>query len=409
MADISIPTSRLLRNSEALREQLEARNIYAPDTAYPLQNAMYTNNVVNSINTIIAGLTPFKSYNLKNTVIGRLVTTQTPLSEIGLEMLGKQFLLNSMSHLAQQTFPIIKPTAWFDNNKDTRVITFHKDLRITKTESPSEIGTFLNNFIDTILYKYPVKNYPFSKYSQNSDYLRNSGKGQLEMMYNSMNQNIYKPSNYSDSDNTFYSVATEHAIKVMPVSSVLGGNDKNVGQGEDDKKFFDFRNIYGEGAFTDRLRSTISNLVKERSSFLYHLAYNTINTKSPKITSGNIKPDKSADILDLKSAVNPIIMFARTYSLQNNIWCSNTIERLHALKAKQIISEGTIDEIIFGYNFLMKLRLRNQALLSGNQQPLTNTINTRDLIEIEVAVLKKVLSLIPVYQSKISIDFRITA
>jgi len=173
--------------------------------------------------------------------------------------------------------------------------------------------------------------------------------------------------------------------------------------------FFDFRNIYGEEAFTDRLRSTIDNLVKERSSFLYHLAYNTVNTKPSKITSGNIKPDKGADILDLKNAVNPIIMFARTYSLQNNIWCSNTIERLHALKAKQIISEGTIDEILFGYNYLMKLRLRNQALLSADQQPLTNTINIKDLIEIEVSVLKKVLSLIPVYQNKISVDFRITA
>ena len=172
--------------------------------------------------------------------------------------------------------------------------------------------------------------------------------------------------------------------------------------------FFDFRNIYGDEAFTDRLRMTISNLIKERSLFLYHLAYNTFNTKSRQISSGSLISDKNAETVDLKDAVNLIIMFARTYSLQNNIWCSNTIERLSALKAKHIINENTIDEIIFAYNFLMKLRFRNQVELSDSRLPLSNSLKTKNLIEIELSVLKKVLSLIPAYQHKLSVDFRIT-
>ncbi|MCX6164240.1 MAG: hypothetical protein NTU73_05170, partial [Ignavibacteriae bacterium] len=137
--------------------------------------------------------------------------------------------------------------------------------------------------------------------------------------------------------------------------------------------FFDFRNIYGDEKFTDGLRKTIGNLINEHSMFLYHLAYNTYNTKSQQVSSGNIISDKNTESVDLKNAVNPIIMFARTYSLQNNICCTNTLERLYALKVKRIINESTAK-----------------------------------LIDIELSILKKTLSLIPAYQNKLSVDFRIT-
>ncbi|MCI0472484.1 MAG: DUF294 nucleotidyltransferase-like domain-containing protein [Ignavibacteria bacterium] len=172
--------------------------------------------------------------------------------------------------------------------------------------------------------------------------------------------------------------------------------------------FFDFRNIYGDETFTDRLRNTVGNLIKENPLFLYHLAYNTYNTKTPHISSGNIITDKNADLIDLKNAVNLIVMFARTYSLQNNIWCTNTIDRLNALKTAVVISPATADEIIFAYNYLMKLRFNNQINLSESNLPLSNTLNTKKLIDIELTVLKKVLSLIPAYQNKISVDFRLT-
>ena len=171
--------------------------------------------------------------------------------------------------------------------------------------------------------------------------------------------------------------------------------------------FFDFRNIYGDEEFAESLRKTISNLIEKHSLFLYHLAYNTYNTKPQQISSESKFSDKNTESVDLKNAVNLIIMFARTYSLQNNIWCSNTIERLNVLKTKQIINANTVDEIIFAYNFLMKLRFRNQIDLSDNNLLLSNSLNTKKLIDIELFILKKVLSLIPAYQNKISVDFRI--
>jgi CBS domain-containing protein len=172
--------------------------------------------------------------------------------------------------------------------------------------------------------------------------------------------------------------------------------------------FFDFRSVYGNEAICERLREKVSGSIKDNPLFLYHLAYNTFNTKPQHISSGSILSDKYADMVDLKSAVTPIIMLARTYSLQNNIWCTNTIERLTVLKEKRIISENTIKEITFAYNFLMKLRFRNQIYLSENNLQLSNSMNSKNLIEMELFILKKVLSSIPDYQNKVKTDFRIT-
>ncbi|MBI5404139.1 MAG: cache domain-containing protein [Ignavibacteriae bacterium] len=172
--------------------------------------------------------------------------------------------------------------------------------------------------------------------------------------------------------------------------------------------FFDFRCVYGDEGFTNRIKDTIAKLIKEHSLFLYHLAHNTYSIKLQQISSGNIISDKYTESIDLKNAVNPIVMFARTYSLQNNICCSNTFDRLNAIKTKNIISANTVDEILFAYNFLMKLRFKNQIDLSDNNLPLSNTMNLKNLIELEFKILKKILSLIPAYQNKINVDFRLT-
>jgi PAS domain S-box-containing protein len=171
--------------------------------------------------------------------------------------------------------------------------------------------------------------------------------------------------------------------------------------------FFDFRNVYGNEEFTQHLRKIIGMLISQQEVFLYHLACNTFNTKTQNISLGNLMSERNAEMLDLKGLVNHIIMFARTYSLQNNIWHTNTIDRLNAIKSKQIIENKTVDEIIFVYNYLMKLRFKNQIYLFDNNLQLSNTLNTKNLIDIELAILKKVLSQIPVYQNKLSLDFRI--
>ena len=171
--------------------------------------------------------------------------------------------------------------------------------------------------------------------------------------------------------------------------------------------FFDFRNVYGPEVFTEKLHQLIAANAREYPLFLYHLANNTVQTKVEHLPTG-ILSEKNADIVDLKNALVPIIMFARTYALQNDIRCSNTIDRLTALKEQRLVSEATIDDIVYSYNFLMKLRFRNQVFLSEKNLPLTNQLHYKTLPEQEIYLLKKVLSSIRDYQNKIKSDFKIT-
>jgi len=171
--------------------------------------------------------------------------------------------------------------------------------------------------------------------------------------------------------------------------------------------FFDFRCVYGKEELTERLRSSIRNTVRNKPLFLYHLAYHTCMTK-PAHISGSILSDKSADMIDLKLAILPIVMFARTYAIKNSIWYTNTMERLLAIKERQVISEAMADDLIYIYNYLMRLRLRNQADLSDKNAPLSNMLNVKKLIDIELYILKKALSSIPDYQAKIKTDFSVS-
>lgn len=166
--------------------------------------------------------------------------------------------------------------------------------------------------------------------------------------------------------------------------------------------FFDFRNTYGDEEITTRLRKTINNSIGKNQLFIYHLAFNLFNTKLPQIIA-----DKTAETVDLKSAVNMIVMYARTYALQNNISNSNTIERLYALKAKKVINTDAVDEMVYVYNFLMKLRFRNQVELADNYLFVNNILKIKNLNEFELSSLKKALAMMPVYQNKVGLDFRI--
>ncbi|MBU1009940.1 MAG: cache domain-containing protein [Bacteroidetes bacterium] len=172
--------------------------------------------------------------------------------------------------------------------------------------------------------------------------------------------------------------------------------------------FFDFRHVYGDENLTSALHETMQTAIAAQPQFLFHLAYNTYNVKTPHISSGTLLSDKHNELIDLKSAIVPIVMFARTYALQHAIPATNTIERLTAIKLRGLMNEQTIDELLFAYNFLMRLRFRNHSEQAEHKQPLSNTFYTRKLIEFEWALLKKVLSALPDYQARIKADFRIT-
>lgn len=212
-------TSRLLVKSTTLRETLITRNLYSPDVEYPI-SPNSTQKVVNAISSVASILTPFKGFSLKNSVFGRLADS-SPLTEVSTILLGKQFAFNSMSHLAQQTLPVIRISNLFDKNKNTKLFTKNIDYKITKKQQSK-----FQNFIDDLVYSYPMKDNPFNNNPINSDYIKNSGTAQLGFLYSAINQNIYKQ---NDTTLTQYGNIVNNPIQ--PRSNLLAN-----------KIYFDFSN-----------------------------------------------------------------------------------------------------------------------------------------------------------------------
>jgi hypothetical protein len=223
-----VTNSRLLTNSTNFRESLVSRNLYDPDKEYTTTNLTTGSKIVDAINSIATIITPFKSFDLTNTVFGRIVDNPTPLTQIGLAMLGTQLAYNASSHLSQQALPIIKISNLFDGNPNTHLFTANSDYRITTKE---DIGTFAN-FIDRLKFWYPKQDYPFNTKNKNSDYIKSTGTGQLDLLFKSINNNVYKPANYGD-DSTYYTFADQINTQINSASAVLGSENK---------KYFDFNN-----------------------------------------------------------------------------------------------------------------------------------------------------------------------
>ena len=262
--------SRLLTSTTDLRNKLVARNLYAPDTEYPLQNPNTVTKTLNTINTIIGGITPFKSFNLENTVYGRIATSdvQTPLTTIGLSMLGKQFALNAASSIAQDHFPIIKVGNLFDGKDSTKLFTKRIEYSITIKSG----NTNFQNFLNSAVYYYPAKDYPFSKEPSNDNFIEATGAGQLQMLYKHLNKNLFK----QDISNTVFYDTADKVKESIQKSNTLINKDSKGGTffSFDNNKFYPYVPFPIEGGGVGRANTYMINAVNNNNVISSEYGYN---------------------------------------------------------------------------------------------------------------------------------------
>ena len=213
--------SRLLTSTNGIRNDLISRNLYTPNRIYPITDKTQAQNVINAISGIASLIAPFKGYDLSNTIYGRLIDVQTPLTVISLAMLGRQFAFNSGSYIAKNNFPVIKVANLFDGSKNTHLFTPAVNFEITPKPTVSNFQQFLN----AVIYYYPAKDYPFKPTSTNADFITHTGPGQLTFLYTAMNQNVYKEG-FSTSPNDIALTQSSEAVE-LPLTrrSAIIGND----------------------------------------------------------------------------------------------------------------------------------------------------------------------------------------
>ncbi|MGD8703765.1 MAG: DUF294 nucleotidyltransferase-like domain-containing protein, partial [Desulfosarcina sp.] len=105
--------------------------------------------------------------------------------------------------------------------------------------------------------------------------------------------------------------------------------------------FFDFRHGFGEASLIGELRRHLFNSLEGWSGFFRHMTENALHFKPPLGFFRNFVVEskgKHRNAFDIKSAMTPIVDFARVYALRSSIEETNTLDRLHQLRIRKILS-----------------------------------------------------------------------
>lgn len=169
--------------------------------------------------------------------------------------------------------------------------------------------------------------------------------------------------------------------------------------------FFDFSVVSGNEKLAASLQQHIFKEVEKRSVFLYNLAQNTLEFRTPANILGQIRSDSRTDnSVDLKGVMMHFVNFARVYALKNAIDETNTVKRLQALMEGHHIGLDTGEETIDAWKFLMSLRLKNQVAALELNFPQENTLMLKEISSWEMTMLKKAMAQVNNLQKKISSD-----
>jgi len=155
--------------------------------------------------------------------------------------------------------------------------------------------------------------------------------------------------------------------------------------------FFDFRGIYGDLSLIEKLRDHVNRSVEGKSMFFYHMAQPILKVKAMPSLPGNLKAASQSDTqVDIKMALLPVTSFIRLYAIRENLVSNSSMDRAEKLHKRSVISASTLEELSESFNFLIYLRLKNQAYSVSRHEAPGNTVRLGQLTHIEALTLKKI-------------------
>ena len=173
--------------------------------------------------------------------------------------------------------------------------------------------------------------------------------------------------------------------------------------------FFDFSYGYGDRQLIDDLRRHLYDAIGRWSGFLRYMTENALYFKPPLGFFGGFVVESKGEhrnAFDIKSAMMPIVDFARIYALKHGIEATGTLERLQQLYRQEVLSQEEYEELQKAYSFLMQLRFGRQVTAVIDQKaPPDNFINPKRLTRIEQTMLKEIFKRIEKFQAKMNFDF----
>jgi len=170
---------------------------------------------------------------------------------------------------------------------------------------------------------------------------------------------------------------------------------------------FDLRFGYGDESIVDTLiQYTFEGMHQSPNFFLYY-AHNCLKSKPLLTVFGQIKTETTHGLqaINLKDCLFPIVLFARLYSLKYCIRKHTTYERIQELQSQGILKDSSAKDLLNIFDFLWRLRFFNQIKAHEDLRKVDDALAVNQLSDVEYELLKKSLSQISIYQSKVACDF----
>ncbi len=174
------------------------------------------------------------------------------------------------------------------------------------------------------------------------------------------------------------------------------------------KIFFDFRAGFGEAALAEKLRQSLWEQLAQAPRFFTQLAGNVLLFAPPVGVFGQFHLESAPDGrrgLGIKSAMTPVVDFARIYALRHRIAETGTSARLAALRDAGVLQDRNFHEINEVYGALMQIRIANQVRALREGRRADNFVEPSSLSYLEQRILKESFTQIRHFQTRLSYDF----
>jgi len=166
--------------------------------------------------------------------------------------------------------------------------------------------------------------------------------------------------------------------------------------------FFDLRLVHGDAALLESLQR--ENLEKSQANgiFLAHMVGNALKHRPPFGFFRNIvlirggEHDKTFDIKH--RGIVPVVDLARVYALAEGRTEVNTVDRLQAVNATQMVSAEGARNLEDAYDFIATLRVRHQARQLRAGEAADNFVAPGELSSLERSHLKEAFAVIATMQ-----------
>jgi CBS domain-containing protein len=167
--------------------------------------------------------------------------------------------------------------------------------------------------------------------------------------------------------------------------------------------FFDMRVVRGMAELLEDLQEESLRTSKGNGIFLAYMVGNALKHRPPLGFFRNlvlISGGEHDNTLDIKHrGVVPVVDLARVYALSEGVPEINTIDRLRAVAASNIVSGEGADNLIDAFEFIGTLRVQHQVRQLRAGKKANNFLSPEDLSALERSHLKDAFGVIATMQT----------